>query len=965
MFKLRFLGSTKKTFEYLAILTALLLVFFTIFIVIYSDAFYTCCSDDLLQYFKIEEEFALKLKTGQLSFYNFSNYLGASFYSDTYYIQFDLFTLISVLLSFFMPFELAFGITELIKLFLGTLMFGYFLYLRKCSNKAILVASLIYFICGYNSCMMAFSGFFSLVFYYPFAAVCLEKYKSGNKFLLPLCSAILVFYNFYLGACTMLFMGMWFILSYFLDNKLQEIKDVILKNDPNAKHVTSKALLIYLGKGFKSGFICAGYMIIGIMIATIILLPSLSFFLTDSFPRNDHWYKWSFTFKDQNGKVVSTMAKMYARILGNLFSPTYSTDFYGFVDDYITDHNSLYITITGLMILLFVFKLKDRESKIYKVALIVEVLLLIFPITYMIFSLNNCPYTRWFGMLNFLNLLVVAHVITKTDFKFDFLSVKSIATDLVLLGVIVLVINFYLKSIYGTNILQLLSGKKLTVKNERLVDMKYDVILMLVGAGIVILTTAMSGKKLQSKFNIMPYVLAFELCLGFGFMFEPKVYNYNTLWFAERKEELNSYLNKTLESPYDTNSNFSRTHVKSFITDDFVNADNYGRTNLYLSDLRIFHSFYDCNTNDLVRMFYDLPHDINNPYTPAGNGEERNSKMLLNEYSLFVQTILANRYIVTDSNEYEEYYFDLPSKYFKFLDDDETFRAYENINYTPFMIYDKKISESDYYNGDTHLAKQQYALNYLSLYNDDMDKILLDKATPSVETTHYTIPLVDSEELRRDDRNMVGYVIAKDGYTIPNEGIMHFYFNGGQGARSVTFCSVELEFEDGSRVNGLSGYAYYEEKPKIIWIEKNSNFDELNNKTLYVEFSDYSEYDNYINRMANDYSNLSLKIDSNKLHLSYHRNDDKNNVIVLPISYNDCWENDGNYEMIKTYGGLLGIVVPQGGNDINITLTFKARYVNASALISITGTILYALVLVNNYRRVKKDEEDYNYCSVL
>ena len=70
----------------------------------------------------------MQLKTGHLSFYNFSNYLGASFFSDTYYIQFDFFSIISILLSFFMNFEMAFGITELLKLFLGTLLFGYFLY---------------------------------------------------------------------------------------------------------------------------------------------------------------------------------------------------------------------------------------------------------------------------------------------------------------------------------------------------------------------------------------------------------------------------------------------------------------------------------------------------------------------------------------------------------------------------------------------------------------------------------------------------------------------------------------------------------------------------------------------------------------------------------------------------------------------------------------------------------------------
>ncbi len=952
MFRLKFLNSTRKTFLYLAIFTALLLIFFTAFIAIYSDAFYTCCSDDLLQYFKIEEGFALQIKTGNLSFYNFSNYLGASFYSDTYYIQFDVFTFISILLSFFMNFEMAFGITELVKLFFGTLMFGYFLYLRKCSNKAILVSCLIYFVCGYNSCMMAFSGFFSLVFYYPFAAVCLEKYKMGNKVLLPLCSAILVFYNFYLGACTMLFMGMWFILSYFLDNKLETIKNNILKVNPNCKHVTLKAILIYLGRGFVSGVICAMYMIVGIMITTIILLPSISFFLSDSFPRSDNFYKWSFNSKEGYSSI--TMAKMYARILGNLFTPTYSTDFYGFVNDYITDHNSLFLTISGLMILLFVFKLKDRDSKIYKIALVVEVLLLLFPFTYMLFSLNGCPYTRWFGMLNFLNLLVVGHVITKTDFKFDFLSVKSLVTNLILFAIIIIVLNYYLKNIFGASIIEILKGKKM-VLNKKLEDMETDIIMMLVALGIIILLTSLSGKKLQSKFNIMPYVLAFELVISFGFMFGPKVDNYNTYWFAEEKKRMTNYLNKNLESPYE--SNFSRTHIKTYVGDDYVNGDNLSRTNLYLSDLRVFHSFYDCNTNDLIKMFYD---------TSSGNAETRNSKMLLNEYSLFVQQTLANRYIVTDSNSDDDYNFNLPDKYFTLLNDDGHYRTYENKNYSLFMIYDKKISQDDYSLYLTHLAKQQYVLNYCSLYKEDYDKIMLEKGTPTSTVVSYSINYNDSEELIDEKKNMVGYVINQSGRVIPSEGVMHFYFYGYQSARSVTFKKVELEYEDGRREDCLSGYAYYTEKPKIIWIEKTSSYDKLDesDKSLRVEFANYSLYEEYINRM-NSYSNLSLKIDNNKLHLSYHRDIDKTNVVVLPISYNDCWSIDKDYEIMKMYGGMLGIVVPKDGNDINITLTFNPRYLNGSALISILGSTIYMLVLIGNYRRLRKDEEDYNYCSVL
>ncbi|MCR5308194.1 MAG: hypothetical protein K6E24_04290, partial [bacterium] len=120
MFKLRFLKSTRKTIIYLAIIMAIFLIFFAAYMAIDSDAYYTCCSDDLLQYFKIGEDFAVKLRTGKLSFYSFNNYLGSSFFADTYYIPLDIFTIITFLLSFFMNFEIAFGLTEMIKLFCGT-----------------------------------------------------------------------------------------------------------------------------------------------------------------------------------------------------------------------------------------------------------------------------------------------------------------------------------------------------------------------------------------------------------------------------------------------------------------------------------------------------------------------------------------------------------------------------------------------------------------------------------------------------------------------------------------------------------------------------------------------------------------------------------------------------------------------------------------------------------------------------
>ena len=134
---------------------------------------------------------------------------------------------------------------------------------------------------------------------------------------------------------------------------------------------------------------------------------------------------------------------------------------------------------------------------------------------------------------------------------------------MLLVVVIFLTLNFYVKNIFGSNVKDIITAKSNTM-SDKYADMEADIYLLIVAAVIVILLTALSGKKLQKHFNIMPYALAGELVLGFCFMFGPKIDNYNTMWFSDRKEELNSYMDKYLEIPYD--SNFSRIHVKSYIT---------------------------------------------------------------------------------------------------------------------------------------------------------------------------------------------------------------------------------------------------------------------------------------------------------------------------------------------------------------------------------------------------------------
>ena len=969
----KFFESDKKTFKYLAIACGLILLFIAIFLVIYSDAFYTCMSDDVLQYFKMSEGVILKLKTGNLSFYCYNSYLGASFFADTYYVPIDIFTFFTAFLSFFMNFEIAFGLTEIFKLFLGTMMFAYFLKMRKFSNKAIFITSLLYMFCGYNTTMMAFSAFFSLVFYFPFAAVCIEYFKKGKRFLLPICAAMLLFYNYYLGACTMLFMAVWYLFSYILDNKLIDVKKELLEKNPNTDKLTIKALRVYILRALREGVICVIYMLIGIMIASIILIPSVSYVTSDALPRTDtSYYPWSFDAISPFTEISSKA--QYARVFAELLTPSYSTGFYAFNNSYITDHISLYITVTGLIIVLYVFQLKDRDSWLYKLLLVSEVILLAFPIFYMLFSLNSAPYTRWIGMINMFNLIIMAHVITKTNMKLKLTNIWSLIRSALLIFCIIYIMNYFTKTLYDVNPITFLSrkifgGELNPIWENNLSSLTEDVYYLAVAIAIIAVLTLFSVSKISKKFDIMPYVLAGEFILAGAWMFTGKFYNKNSITNSNNKVELNKYLDEHLEIPYD--GQFSRTTLDTEASDKWIYSRSFTRTNLHLSDLRIFHSFYDDTANDFVNLVYDKK---------SFNSETRNSKAVIDKYSFFVHQLLGTKYVVLDDTDDHNY---LPSEYFVMVEGSNNgkYVTYENKYYSPFMIYDTMcptsvdadglIIPSDTYFGYAvpKITKQQYLLNRVCYTGEEEIYLKTDYST--IENTVKREYSENFYEGRYDEydpeTNMYGYYVSNTNTSqIPDKGLMFIYYNTSSGVRGVEFGEILLEYEDGRKEEAFDGYAFYEEIPKTIWIEKNRDVSKLNDALLdiTVEYCDYSEYEKLLDRME-EYNDLSLVIDDSKLHLSYTRNKKDSNVVALPISYNDDWKINNDYKIINVNGGFLGVIIPEGKEEVSFTLEFVPKKLKTGAAITICGTVLFACCIIVVGLRVKKNEKNIDHSSVL
>lgn len=979
---LEFLKSTRRTFKYLACIAAIFTIGITLMLYIRNNNFYTCYTDDILQYYKMSEDFVLKLKTGNLSFYQFNNYLGASFYSDAYYVPIDFFTFFTTILSFVMNFELAFGITELFKLFMGTMIFAYYLKLRGSSNKGIFFASLVYLVCGYNVTMMAFSAFFSLVFYFPFAALLVAYFEKNRKSIVTIGVVAICFYNFYLAYTVLLFMALVFIVDYVIDHTLKTEREKLKNNEINSKKdfviVNGKALGLYLWNMIKKGLECAGLMLLGVLISMVILLPSALFILEDIFPRSDKYKLWTFN----DASMACTAIQQYMRILAEVFTPAQSTQFYAFNNNYITDHLSLYITITGLLITLYVFHLKDRKSNIFKICIFVEVIMLMIPAVYMLFSLSTAPYTRWYGILNFLNLAIMAHVISKVSFEIKLNRLSSIIRNVCLIALICYVLNFFSVKIFGIKMLAFMKNitdiDSLNVvwSTGSFEELKYDMIFMVVAIGIICLTTI---SQFQKKINILPLFLVGELILSAVFMFGTKFMFYDLNNYAYNKDVLNNYLNKYLPA----NNNFERIALETSASDQWGWDRSFTRTNLQLTDLKQFHSFYDQSANNFLKITYDQK---------SASAEERSSKFLIDGYSLFIHQLLGNRYVVTDLT----YPLGVTPYHTELIEmNNGEFTTYELSTHYPFVVYNESRIKALFDNtAYGHMYGQQLLLNYVyydgegaSGLQPDMEQ-RLDYAPYRTNYSKSGSDVKYDTFTEIDGVQYIGYHLTNQDWLtnesylskFPETGIMHYYYDqDGYGAYKVEFKNTLLEYADGTYEKTFGGYAYYNSdgtkgRPVTIWIENTGSVIELDNLApdspgsrhiLTVEYADYDVYETFIERMSH-YSNLSLTYLESGLSVSYDREVVEKNIIALPIAYNKDWKIDNkNCEIVSVNGGMLGVRVDSKSKSIKFNIIFEPKGLEISSYVSALGLIIFGGYVFISERKLRKHEENNDNCTVL
>ncbi len=442
-------SSSGKTILFMTCLLSAVMAIYFLCILIFNHNFYNNWSDDSLQYYPIMCDFIDHIKHGNFSLFSYQNYLGASFFSDTYYIPLDGFTFIIFILSFVMNTEIAMSIVELLKLIAGAVALTWFLTLKGKKNTIAFLIGMFYFSSSGITCFSCFPSFTTLAFYLPFSLVIGHFFLKGKWYFVPLFVFELVLWNFYLDYMVCAFMCFSMLAMLFMEKtgfkkgtlKLLEYVGLILLGlmmcmaiflpsmnfimASTSRDVASGGSIKGLVVMFKSYIDCGATAItcffkMGLKCFTVKGgIFNNRYLFSDSFIQLRHLYHRLLLRRTVNDITVLPSffnVEEYFRMAATTFTPLTPSSFYGFQGSYFIEHISFYITGMGLVFSTYIWFMNDYKSKVYKAILIISVIMMLLPFFSYIYSANlEVLYTRWFNVISIPLLLIDAHVLSEND----------------------------------------------------------------------------------------------------------------------------------------------------------------------------------------------------------------------------------------------------------------------------------------------------------------------------------------------------------------------------------------------------------------------------------------------------------------------------------------------------------------------------------------------------------------------
>ncbi len=417
MFKRPSLINSIKSWSYTKKMIVLLSIFFVLLNVlpiIFSGIPLVFGGDDASQYHVFTRNVIHSIKDGTFSLYNPNQFYGNSIFELEYYVPIDIFTLITFLLDYIMPFDYAYGATTALKIVSGVAM-AYILFKKLgFKDKTSFLLSWIYTVTASAAYLYTFPCYVSTFFYIPLTIYILYIEKNQNiKWKTMVISFLLMLFNFYSGymtvAIAMTFMLFVSVLQTKTINK-KFWKDEII------------SLLKYIP-----------FILIGVATSAMILVPSVMYILKNST-------------SERNVTFIYSFKHLFILTL-NTISPTSS---YSKMlrSDYITFQTGLYFTIFGLFsVISLLLTSNEKDKKKYIGILIAELIMVIIPFFSWIYSVSLAGYSRHFALFSLINLYLVGINYEKEGDNLEIYNHKKIigviATASIILLIIFVIWNYY------------------------------------------------------------------------------------------------------------------------------------------------------------------------------------------------------------------------------------------------------------------------------------------------------------------------------------------------------------------------------------------------------------------------------------------------------------------------------------------------------------------------------------------
>lgn len=891
--------------SYKRVLISLSIIFgaIALIVIIVSKAlggFFNLFTDDIAQYYPFMAGFIQKLKAGEVSVYNNSFFAGASEFANGYYIPLDIFTFMTLILSYIFKTEFAYSIVNLLKVGMGGLLFAHVLKKQGFKNMTVFYTSLIFSLGGVLATTCVFPVYLSLIFYVPLGVYVMDRFRENKKyfFMIPIYVLVIILYDFYIA-----YMLLAFIMIYML--MIGYAKDEFSIIGKKSFYKNKRFYYLMFGS--------LGLIFVGLFMSLAIFLPNYCY-ITDKTTRE---------------VVYETLHKYnikhYLAIISTYFTTSNPITILIGSGDYKRNHASMFITLQGLIYLFQFFALKGKENNRIKVFVILFNVLMCIPLVSMIMTGTSESYIRWFFIVYFINLYASAKAMDAKDMKYNEGIASKVISAFVLLLSLTIVLILFLKK------------NQFTMYDNSEFYWPVLIIFLVFNLLYLIFIFIKKGYKATRIFMVLELIASATIV----YVNVGGTSNY----YTSSSDHVHDAVDKLKQHSSYTSTNAYNAAMMTYETAWLNNpALLAGKVNTP----QFFHSFYDCTINDFYSYYY-------NEYTLSWSKRENFT------YYLPFQVLTGTKYLISYHYQYLEMpkYFtkvheDGYYQYFE-LNDLKPFIIYDEflntkhsdpVTQTAIMMQYGSFGSAF----ETQEIFEDYC-KYMNLKIVDFQEASNAIKNVSVKRSiGTTSTLVDVDGTTYFKADLSSYEFPKDHSTL-------VFYVKSQTYRGGAYSNAYVLDTDGNKHQLFYGMVGYNGTwtPKEIYF---SAYDNTAHNMLVYSLGDDFYYD-YLAKQ-NQYQNQYFELDNGKMTIKCDYQASKyNRILKTNYCYSDEWKvSNPNYKTINILGGWLGIVLPAGSTSCDITLSFEPTGLNLGLTIGsftfgafsvICGAIFISNINKKNY----------------